>query len=132
MSHDDDHVQETWNLIRDADGDEVTIDLWTDGENVRVEGGDFEACDIGRGYITGTLLPKYEAAGYRVDTTYEVNDPAPHDEPVEDDDPEPHGRPEKCPDCGGSIVYDPRYGDDYREGAAWLCTACKWGQWLTA
>lgn len=127
----DDHIQHTWLLTRDSDGDEVTIELWTDDETVRVEGGDHEACDGGRQYVD-RLLAKYQEAGYRITRDYPVNDPERHDDLLEDDAPEPHGRPEKCPECGGSVVYDPRYSDDFREGAAWLCTGCKWGQWLTA
>ena len=130
MSTDDAHVQHTWSLTRD-DGDEISIDLWTDGETVRVDGGDHEAADGGRHYVD-QLIAKYTAAGYRIERDYPVNDPEPREEPVEDDDPEPHGRPEKCPDCGAAVEYEPRYSDDFREGAAWLCTGCKWGQWLTA
>lgn len=124
------HVQHTWNLTRD-DGDEISIDLWTDGETVRVDGGDHESADGGRRYVD-QLLAKYTAAGYRLVRDYPVNDPEPRDVVLEDDDPEPHGRPEKCPDCGAPVEYEPRYSDDFREGAAWLCTGCKWGQWLTA
>ena len=124
------HIQHTWQLARD-NGDEITVDLWTDGETVRVDGGDREAGDGGRRYVD-RLLAKYTAAGYRIERDYAVSDAEPHAEPVEDDDAEPDGRPEKCPDCGGTVVYDPRHGDDYREGAAWLCTDCKWGRWLTA
>lgn len=127
----DEHVQHTWNLTRDTDGDEISIDLWTDGYSVRVDGGDGEACESGRKSVE-ELLEKYAAAGYRVQSAYAVNDPEPVKEPVEDDDPEPHGRPQQCPDCGASVTYEPRYSDDFREGAAWLCTGCKWGQWLTA
>jgi hypothetical protein len=96
-----------------------------------VDGGDHEAVDGGRRHVD-QILAKYTAAGYRIAMDYPVNDPEPREEPVEDDDPEPDGRPEKCPECGDPVVYDPRYSDDFREGAAWLCTGCKWGQWLTA
>lgn len=130
MSHDD-HIQHTWLLTRGTGGDEITVDLWTDNETVRVDGGGHEAGDGGRRYVD-QLLAKYQAAGYQLTRDYPVNDPESHDDVLEDDDPEPDGRPEKCPDCGAPVIYDPRYGDDYREGAAWLCTGCKWGQWLTA
>jgi hypothetical protein len=131
MTDHDSHVQHTWNLTH-TNGDRITIDLWTDNETVRVDGGDHEAADVGRPYVD-QLLTKYQAAGYRIERDYPVNDPEDTSADVlEDDDPEPHGRPENCPDCGASVTYDPRYSDDYREGPAWLCTGCKWGQWLTA
>jgi hypothetical protein len=130
MTDQTDHIQHTWNLTH-SDLGEITIDLWTDGETVRVDGGDHEAIDNGRRGVD-QLLAKYQAAGYRIERDYPVNDPETHDAEPEDDDPEPDGRPDKCPDCGAPVVYDPRYSDDYREGAAWLCIGCKWGQWLTA
>jgi hypothetical protein len=132
MSQHDNHVQHTWNL-KNADGDEISIDLWTDGYSVRVDGGPDDGDEDERGQTAvDQLLAKYTAAGYTLQHDYPVNDPEPHDDTPEDDDPEPHGRPESCPECGASVVYDPHYGDDFREGAAWLCTGCKWGQWLTA
>ena len=132
MTSPDAHIQHTWQLTHPADG-EISIDLWTDGYTVRVDGGpdDGDSSEGGRQAIE-RLIAKYTAVGYQVTRDYPVNDPQPHDEPVEDDEPEPHGRPEKCPDCGAPVVYEPRYSDDFREGAAWLCTGCKWGQWLTA
>lgn len=130
MTDHDDHIQHTWQLAHD-NGDEITIDLWTDDETVRVDGDDHESADGGKRHVD-QLLAKYTAAGYRVTRDYPVNDPEPHEEPVEDDDPEPHGRPEKCPDCLAPVTYEPCYSDDFREGPAWLCTGCKWGQWLTA
>jgi hypothetical protein len=129
MATSDDHIQHTWQL---ADtGDELTIDLWTDNDTVRVDGGDHEHAEGGRPMVD-RLLAKYAAAGYRLVRDYPVNDPEVHAEPVEDDDPEPDGRPEKCPDCGAPVAYDPNYGSDVGEGPAWLCTGCKWGQWITA
>lgn len=130
MSDHDAHIQHTWQLAH-TNGDEITIDLWTDGYTVRVDGGDHESGDGGRRYVD-RLLAKYQAAGYQAVRDYAVNEPEPHAEPVEADDPEPDGRPEKCPDCGAPVEYQARYGDDFREGPAWLCTGCKWGQWLTA
>ncbi|MCL8016951.1 hypothetical protein [Streptomyces sp. AS02] len=129
MSDNDQHVQHTWQLTRDG-AEDVTIELWADGETVRVDGGEEEATEGGRSMVE-RLLAKYTAAGYRIERDYPVNDPAPHDEPVEDDEAEPDGGPDKCPECGSPVEYDPRFGDDYREGAAWLCTGCKWGQWVT-
>jgi hypothetical protein len=132
MTTDDAHVQHTWQLRRD-DGDEISIDLWTDDYTVRVDGGpdDGDQREGGRADVDH-LLAKYRANGYRLVRDYPVNDPAPRDEPLVDDEREPDGRPEHCPDCGAPVEYDPRYSDDFREGAAWLCTGCKWGQWLTA
>ncbi|MFG2269103.1 hypothetical protein ACGFNY_04935 [Streptomyces chartreusis] len=129
---DDAHVQHTWQLTHD-NGDEISIDLWTDGYTVHVDGGpdNGEQWEGGRADVDH-LLTKYRANGYRLARDYAVNDPEPHDEPVEDDDPEPDGRPERCPECSAPVVYDPRFGDEFREGAAWLCTGCKWGQYLTA
>lgn len=134
MSENDDHVQETWILARDGSED-ITIELWIDDETVRVYGGpdDGDDSDRGRREVEEVLLPKYRAAGYRIELTYKVNDPVVRDgEALEDEDPEPHGRPEQCPECGDPVEHDPRYNDDFCEGAAWLCTGCKWGQWLTA
>lgn len=128
----DAHVQHTWQLTH-PDNDEITIDLWTDGYTVTIDGGpdDGDQREGGRADIDH-LLTKYQANGFRLARDYTVNDPAPRGDVVEDEEPEPAGRPEKCPDCGGSVVYESRHGDDFGEGAAWLCTGCKWGQWLTA
>lgn len=132
MTDHDEHVQHTWQLTHD-NGDEITIDLWTDGYTVCVDGGpdDGDQREGGRADVDH-LLTKYQANGHRLVRDYAVNDPEPHEEPVEADDPEPDGRPEKCPDCGAPVVYDARYCADFGEGPAWLCTGCKWGQWLTA
>jgi len=128
----DDHIQHTWTLTHDT-GDEISIDLWTDGYSVRVDGGPDDGDQDERGQqAIDELLAKYQAAGYRLERDYPVNDPQPRDEPVEDDDAEPDGRPGECPECGSPVAYDPRYGDDFREGQAWLCTGCKWGRWVTA
>ena len=133
-THDDDHVQETWILTR-CDGEDVTIELWTDDETVRVHGGpdDGDDSDRGRQEIERALLPKYEAAGYRIRSAYKVNDPVTHDDEPEDEG-DPHGRPEHCPQCEGPVEYDPHFShpDVSREGPAWLCTECKWGQFCTA
>lgn len=128
----DAHIQHTWQLTHD-NGDEITIDLWTDDYTVHVDGGpdNGDQREGGRADIDH-LLTKYRANGYRLVRDYAVNDPESHDEPVEDDDPEPDGRPEECPECGAPVEFDPRFGDEFREGAAWLCTGCKWGQYLTA
>ncbi|GKQ35153.1 hypothetical protein [Streptomyces sp. A012304] len=42
-------------------------------------------------------------------------------------------RPEKCPECGATrFDFAPNHCDGISQGHAWLCTGCKWGQWLTA
>lgn len=126
----DGHVQHTWNLAH-PDGSEISIDLWTDGYSVRVDGGPDDGHDDegGRTAIEERLLPKYAAAGYRVTSSYAVNDPEPHDD---EGDEEPDGKPEKCPECGDPVEYVANHCTDFREGEAWLCTGCRWGQWLTA
>lgn len=133
MTDHDEHVQHTWHLIRD-DGDEVTVDLLTDGETIQVDGGDGESCSVSnaRRVVEDRLLPKYTAAGYRLVGDYPVNDPEPHtpDEDVENDA-EPDGKPEQCPECGSPVEYEPHHCSDFREGEAWLCTGCRWGEWLT-
>lgn len=136
MSSHDDHVQRTWNLVHD-NGDEITIDLLTDDETVRVDGGDGEgfSASNAREVIEKTLLPKYLAAGYRIASAYAVNDPEPHtpDTDVAEDDVEPDHKPERCPECAGtSFDFAPNHVVGFREGDAWLCTGCKWGQWITA
>lgn len=125
---DDSHVQHTWHLARG--GEEVTIDLWTDNDTVRVDGGDDEATEGGRPAVE-RLLAKYTAAGYRLQRDYAVNDAETHDEPVDDDVPD--HKPEQCPECT-STTFDYAYNHvvDFRQGDAWLCTGCKWGQWVTA
>lgn len=129
---DHDHVQHTWQLAH-PDNDEITIDLWTDGDTIRVDGGDGEATEGGH-QMVDRLLAKYRAAGYSPVRDYPVNAAETHSQPVEDDDPEPDGRPDGCPECGASVEYEPNYShpDVPGEGPAWLCTGCKWGQWLTA
>ena len=131
----DDHVQHTWHLTH-ADGGEVRIDLWTDGETVRVDGGDGESSDGGRAAVE-QLLAKYAARGYQVESSYPVNEPEqPVNEPEQPvDEPaggEPDGRPEACPECTSPVEYAANHVGDFREGEAWLCTGCKWGQWITA
>jgi hypothetical protein len=132
MSQHDDHVQHTWNLARDADGDRISIDLWTDGYSVRVDGGPDDGHEDDRGLqvIEQQLLPKYAEAGYRVESSYAVNDPA----QLDDDGPdaEPDGKPDECPECGSAVEYEPHHCTDLREGQAWLCTGCRWGQWVVA
>ncbi|MFD7465078.1 YajG family lipoprotein [Streptomyces tendae] len=127
MSDYDDHIQHTWNLTR-PDSDGITIDLWTDGYTVRVDGGDGEASETGRNAVE-ELLEKYTAAGYRIASSYAVNDPVALDEEPEA---EPDGRPEKCPECGSPVEYEASHVTDFREGEAWLCTGCRWGQYVTA
>ncbi len=132
MSQHDDHVQHTWNLTRDTDGDRISIDLWTDGYSVRVDGGPDDGHEDDRGLqaIEQQLLPKYAAAGYRIESSYAVNDPA----QLDDDGPdtEPDGKPGKCPECGSPVEYEPNHCTDLREGQAWLCTGCRWGPWVVA
>jgi hypothetical protein len=126
----DDHVQHTWHLAS-ADGGEITIDLWTDGYSVRVEGGPDDGHDDDRGQqAVDQLLAKYTAAGYRLARDYPVNDPETHHD--EEPDAEPDGKPDACPECGSPVEYEPNHCSDYREGPAWLCTGCRWGQYLVA
>ena len=41
-------------------------------------------------------------------------------------------RPEKCPECGGTVFeFVANHCDGTKEGHAWLCTGCRWGQWIT-
>lgn len=119
MHTDDAHVQHTWLLANDSG--EITIDLWIDDYTVRIDGGpdDGDQRERGRADVDD-LLAKYQAAGYRLVRDYPVNDP------------EPDCRPDKCPQCGDPVTYEPCYGNDYGEGPAWLCTGCKWGEWITA
>ena len=127
MTETDAHVQHTWYLTRD--GDDVSIDLWTDNDTVRVDGGDDEATEGGRP-AAERLLAKYTEAGYRLQRDYPVNDPATHDDPLEDDEPE--HKPEQCPECGSTTFdFAPNHQDGIRQGDAWLCTGCRWGQWVT-
>ncbi|WP_060905380.1 hypothetical protein [Streptomyces scabiei] len=131
MTTDDGHVQHTWNLTHDT-GDRISIDLWTDGYTVRVDGGpdDGHHDDRGRQVIEEQLLPKYTAAGYRIDHAYPVNDPEQLDDDGPDD--EPDGKPDACPECGDPVEYEANHCSDFREGPAWLCTGCRWGQYLVA
>lgn len=131
MTANDSHVQHTWNLTR-GPGDEITIDLWTDGETVRVHGGPDDGHDNDRGRygIEQQLLPKYAAHGYQVDSSYPVNDPEPHDD--EAPSAEPADKPEACPECGSPVEYAPNHVADHQQGDAWLCTGCRWGQWIPA
>lgn len=128
MIDQDDHVQHTWNLTRHSDKDTITIDLWTDGENVRVDGGDHEACDIGPEYVD-ELLTKYQALGYTLISDYDVNDPYSADAEASGDA-EPDDKPEACPECGSTVEYAQNHVADLRQGDAWLCTGCRWGQWI--
>ncbi|MFE0887871.1 hypothetical protein ACFW4Q_02350 [Streptomyces rochei] len=132
MSDHDDHVQHTWNLAH-PDGSEMTIELWTDGYSVRVHGGPDDGHDDEGGLraIEEELLPKYQAAGYEITSSYAVNDPASHDD-EEPESVEPDGRPDKCPECGSPVEYEANHVSDFREGEAWLCTGCRWGQYVTA
>ncbi|MEU0393849.1 hypothetical protein ABZ208_13900 [Streptomyces sp. NPDC006208] len=132
MTTHDDHVMHTWNLTRDTDSDEISIDLWTDGENVRVDGGPDDGHDDDRGRrAVDQLLSKYAAAGYRLVRDYAVNSPAVQDD-TDGEDETPDGGPEKCHECLASVEYEPNHSSDYREGPAWLCTGCRWGQYVTA
>jgi hypothetical protein len=124
----DDHVQHTWNLTH-PNTDTITIDLWTDGYTVRVDGGDQETSEAGRKAVE-ELLEKYTTAGYRIASSYPVNDPEPRDD--EASAAEPDGKPDKCPECGDPVEYVPNHCADWREGPAWLCTGCRWGEWIVA
>ncbi|MFD7554156.1 hypothetical protein ACFV9E_06400 [Streptomyces sp. NPDC059835] len=57
--------------------DELTIQLWRDGETVHVDGGNGESYSADRDEIVHSLLPKYQAAGWVLDTSYELADPTP-------------------------------------------------------
>lgn len=124
MPDHDDHIQHTW-ILTHPTGDEVTIDLWTDDETVHVDGGDGESyttsSNAGRGEIEQSLLPKYRGRGYLLVRDYAVNDPH---EPVLPDD-----QPDECRQCGSDTEYVPDHYDGTKEGPAWLCTGCNWGQW---
>jgi hypothetical protein len=127
MTSNDSHIQHTWTLTRGTG--EIVIDLWTDSETVRVEGGDGESSDGGR-KAADRLIAKYQAAGYQVTSSYPVNDPHQHDEEAAE---EPDGKPEACPECAGSgFDYVPNHTNGLRQGDAWLCTGCRWGQWVVA
>lgn len=134
MTSIDSHVQHTWNLTH-TNGDDVTIDLWTDNYTVRVHGGPDDGYDSDGGLptIEGELLPRHAAAGYRVKSDYAVNDPESHDDEPEE---EPEGadqRPDQCPECGTTnMEYVPNHTVAYREGPAWMCTGCRWGQFIVA
>jgi hypothetical protein len=130
----DEHIHHTWTLARDG-GDAISIDLWTDGYTVHVDGGPDDGHQDDRGQqAADQLLAKYAAAGYRLVRDYPVNDLAVPD----DGDEEPEGadqRPERCPQCGSSdFEYVPNHVADYREGPAWMCAgpSCAWGQWIVA
>lgn len=42
-------------------------------------------------------------------------------------------RPDVCPECGGTkFEFAANHCDGTREGHAWMCMGCKWGQWITA
>ncbi|MFC8832321.1 hypothetical protein ACFT8V_03865 [Streptomyces griseoincarnatus] len=127
----DDHVQHTWTLTRDTDGDQVHIELWTDGYTVRVDGGDGEDSEGGKSAVD-ELIAKYKAAGYRQADDYPVNDPAAPDADDAEEDAEPDGKPDACPQCGGPVTFERGYVTDVREGDAWLCTGCRWGRFVTA
>jgi hypothetical protein len=59
-----------------------------------------------------------------------VNDPAPlNDEAL---DAEPDGKPDQCPECGSPVEYAANHCTHMREGEAWLCTGCRWGQYIVA
>jgi hypothetical protein len=132
MTDHDEHVQHTWNLAN-VDGDQIAIELLTDDETVRVDGGDGEDLTVwnARRVIEEQLLPKYTAAGYQITSSYAVNDPATGDDD-ETEGGEPDGRPAACPECGSPVEYVANHVSDFREGEAWMCTECRWGQYLTA
>ena len=134
MTHTDDHIQHVWNLTH-PDGNELTIELWTDDYTVRVHGGPDDGEDDDRGRkAVDELLARYTAAGWRTDSEYAVNDLCnPDDEPVQG--PDLDSRPDECPQCGSrAFEYVPNHVTDLREGEAWLCggPACAWGRYVTA
>jgi hypothetical protein len=125
----DAHVQHTWQLANDT-GDEISIDLWTDDYSVRVDGGPDDGLDSEQGRpAIEQLLVKYTAAGYRLVRDYPVNEP--HDSDAEaPDDGEPADKPEACPECGSPVEWAQNHVADHRQGDAWLCTGCRWGEWI--
>jgi len=123
MTDHDDHIQHTWNLAHPV-ADPITIELWTDGYSVRVEGGDEQSTEGGRKDVD-RFIEKYALRGYWVTSGYAVNDPhEPEPEPELPDD-----QPDECAECGQPTEYVPDHYDGYRTGPAWMCTGCKWGQW---
>lgn len=133
----DAHVQHTWTLTH-PDRDPISVELWTDGYTVRVDGGPDDGLDDerGRSYVEGVLLPRYEAAGWRLERAYAVNDPADHTADDEaEDGPDLDTRPDVCPMCGSvDFEHVPNHATDFREGEAWLCLgpSCSWGRYVTA
>jgi len=119
MTDHDDHIQHTW-ILTHPTGDEVTIDLWTDGESVRVEGGQGESTDGGRKDVD-RLIERYCLRGYWITNDYAVNDP--HEPELPDD------RPDGCPECGQPCEFVDLYDSGTAEGPAWLCTGCRWRVW---
>ncbi|MGW6557946.1 hypothetical protein [Streptomyces hydrogenans] len=125
MTDHTDHIQHTWHLTHPTHGP-LTITLWVDDETVQVEGGDGESYSTGDGEgrpeIETYLLPKYQQQeGYTLVRDYAVNPP--NNTPLPDD------RPDGCPQCGQPTEYVPHHHDGTREGPAWMCTGCRWGQW---
>jgi hypothetical protein len=121
MPDHDTHVQHTWQLTRGTD--EISIDLWTDGYSVRVDGGDHDDSEGGRTDVD-RLLAKYQAAGYQTVRDYAVNGP----EDTSAD--EPADKPDGCPECGSPVEHASNHIADHRQGDAWLCTGCRWGEWI--
>lgn len=119
MTEHDDHIQHVWTLEHPV-ADPITIELWTDGYSVRVEGGDEQSTEGGRKDVD-RFIEKYALRGYWVASDYAVNDP--HEPELPDD------RPDECAECGLPCEYVPDHYDGYRTGPAWMCTGCKWGQW---
>ncbi|MFD4738686.1 hypothetical protein ACFWNQ_15135 [Streptomyces virginiae] len=70
MQHDQDHIAEVWIMTR-AD-EELTIELYRDGETIHVEGGNGEAYSGSRGEITNSLIPVYVLAGWTLTDNYET------------------------------------------------------------
>ncbi|MEU4912252.1 hypothetical protein [Streptomyces fradiae] len=126
MTDTTDHIQHTWNLTHPT-GDRVTIDLWTDGYSVRVDGGNSESTEGGRQDVE-KLLERYALRGYWVESDYPVNDPAAHDDDTDPD--EPADKPDACPECGAPVEHASNHVADHRQGDAWLCTGCRWGEWI--
>ncbi len=129
MTDHDAHVQHTWQLTHPQHG-EISIDLWTDGYSVRVDGGPDDGHDSEGGRPdVDQLIAKYQAAGYRLVRDYAVNDAedTTADEPEDD---EPADKPDGCPECGSPVEHASNHVADHRQGDAWLCTGCRWGEWI--
>lgn len=70
MHSSQDHIQEVWIMTR-AD-DELTIELWKDGESIHVHCGNGESYTADRNDIVDSLIPAYQQTGWTLTTNYET------------------------------------------------------------